>query len=313
MKAAQINQYGDSSAIQINEVEKPVPAEGQVLVEVYASSLNPVDTAVRSGALQQAMPLQFPITLGGDIAGVVAEVADGVTGVAVGDRVYGQSLVVTGNSGALAEYATTVPAQIAHMPAQLDFNQAASLPLTGSSALQALMQHLDLKPGQTIFIHGGAGNIGSLAIQVAKDMGARVTTTATGDGLALVQQLGADEVIDYKAEDFSTRLRDYDAALDTVGGQDFSKMLTILKPGGIAVTLAGQVDQALADRIGVTAIAQFTQVTTGSLDVLSELIEKGTVKPWVGKIYPLEQVKDAFDARESDAVHGKVVIQIKAA
>ena len=311
MKSAQISEYGDSSIIKINEVEKPSAGEGQVLVEVHSASLNPFDSVVRSGYMKEMLPLQFPATLGGDIAGVVVELGDGVDSLALDDKVYGQASVVAGNSGAFAEYAVTKVGQIAKVPDGLDFTTLASLPLVGVSALQALGQHINIRSDQKLFIHGGAGAIGSIALQIAKSIGAYVTTTATGDGIEYVKKLGADEVIDYKTQDFSKILKDYDAVFDTVGGDDFNKSLKVLKKGGIAVSMIAQADKKLAQELGVTAQTQATHVTTEALDKLRGLVNSGVVKPNVGKVFPLEQVKDAFIARESGEVSGKIVLQIK--
>lgn len=279
-------------------------------MEVHASSLNPFDTALRAGNVKEHIPLQFPATLGGDIAGVVTKVGKNVTNVAVGDKIYGQASVVAGNSGAFAEYAATSAGEIAKAPANLDFNQAASLPLVGVSALQALKQHINLQSGQKIFIHGGAGGIGTIAVQISKHFGAYVATTATGEGIEYVKQLGADEVIDYKVHDFAEVLNGFDAVFDTVGGDDFNKSIDILKQGGTAVSMTGKADEARATELGITAITQSTHVTTEMLDALSELLEASVIAPQVDKVFPLEQIQEAFTARESGTVKGKVVIEI---
>lgn len=311
MKAAQISSYGDASVVKIVEVEKPTIKPGRVLVEVHASSLNPFDTMVRAGYLKDAIPLELPVTLGGDIAGVIAEVGEDVEGFAVGDKVYGQANVVAGNSGAFAEYALTDSGQLAQAPAGLDMQALASLPLVGVSAWQAINDHIGLKSGQKIFIHGGAGGIGSVAIQIAKSLGAYVATTATGDGLDYAKALGADEVIDYKSADFTEQLRDYDAVFDTVGGDDFDRSLAVLRSGGVAVSMTAKAGEAKAGELGVRAITQSTHVTTQALDSLTELVTSGTVKPNVGKVYKLEDVSQAFADRESGAVSGKIVLSIK--
>lgn len=310
MKAAQISQYGDASVIQINTIDVPTPTKGQALVEVHASSLNPFDTTIRAGYMKDVIPLQFPFTLGGDIAGVVAKLGEDVTGFAIGDIVYGQANVVAGNSGAFAEFAATSAGQIAKAPDGLEFTDAASLPLVGSSALQALTQHINLQPGQRIFIHGGAGGIGTIAIQVAKHIGAYVTTTATGDGIELTKKLGADEVIDYKAQNFIDYLKDFDAVFDTVGN-DFDASLTILKRGGIAVSMIAQANETTASELGVTALTQQTHVTTAVLDELRQLVEEGVVAAQVGQVFSLDAIKEAFEARESGTVRGKVAIEIQ--
>lgn len=310
MKAAQINEYGHADKLVVNEIDKPVAGKGQVLVEVQAASLNPFDTMVREGYLQEAVPLKLPVTLGGDIAGVVSEVGEGVDSVSAGDIVYGQANVVAGNSGALAEYAVTKAEQIAKAPVNVDITEAASLPLVGVSALQALTDHLNLQADQKIFVHGGAGGIGSIAIMIAKNIGAYVATTATADGITYVKELGADEVIDYKAQDFSESLTSFDAVFDTVGGEDFSKALAILKPGGVAVSMIADADETLANELKVTALKQSTHVTSDKLKQLAKLVEDGVVTAKVGKVFDLADIQQAFEARESGEVIGKIVVHM---
>lgn len=311
MKAAQINEYGGPEVIEIKEVTKPSVTEGRVLIDVRAASLNPFDAKLRSGTMKDSLPLKFPATLGGDLAGVVVEVGEDVTDFAIGDKVFGQANVVGGNTGAFAEYASTKASVIARAPQNVDFLEAASLPLVGVSALQALNQHIQLEKGQRIFIHGGGGGIGTVAIQIAKHIGAYVATTATGEGLDKVKNLGADQIIDYKVQDFAHELADFDAVFDTVGGDDFSKSLGILKKGGTAVSMAGHVEAGVAEEIGVSAISQSTKVTNEILDKLRELVESGVVKPQVAKVFQLGQIQDAFRALETGTIAGKVVVKIK--
>lgn len=310
MKAAQIKAYGDASVVEVVEIDKPSAGAGQVLVEVEAASLNPFDTIIREGYMKEMIPLQFPVTLGGDIAGTIVEVGAGVENVAVGDTVYGQANAVAGNSGALAEYAATSADQVAKAPSGLSIQEAASLPLVGVSALQALTQHINLQPGQKIFITGGSGGIGRVAIQIAKHLGAYVATTATGEGIEIAKALGADEVIDYKTQDFATLLSDYDAVFDTVRGDDTNKLLGVLKRNGVAVTMTGTFDETKANEAGVTALSQNTHVSTAALDELTRLVEDGVVKPGIGKVFALDDIQAAFTAREDGSVKGKVVIEI---
>ena len=312
MKAAQISEYGDATIVHVNEVPRPQLKADQVLIEVHASSINPFDTTLRAGYMKDSVPLHFPATLGGDVAGIVIALGDNAEGVALGDHVYGQAIVVAGNSGAFAEYAATKASQVARMPKGLDFTEAAALPLVGSSAVQAIRHHIKLQSGQKIFIHGGAGGIGSIAIQIAKHIGAYVATTATGDNVDFVKGLGADEVIDYKAEDFSQRLANFDAVFDTVGHDDFAKSFDVLKPGGTAVSMIAQPDEAKAQQQGITALMQFTKVTTEILNELRELVELGVVKPQVNQVFPLDRVQDAFIARETGNGRGKIVLVVKA-
>lgn len=311
MKAAQINDYGDASVIVINEVDKPTAGEGQVLVAVHAASINPFDSSVRSGRLKDAIPLQLPVTLGGDLAGVVEAVGGGVMQFAVGDKVYGQAAVVAGNSGSIAEFAVTKAGQLAKMPSNVEFGQAASLALVGASAVQALIEHLNLQPGQKMLITGGTGGIGSLAIQIAKHIGAHVTATASGDGVELAKQLGADEVIDYTQQDVGSLPRDFDVAFNTVRGDMFDKVLHVVKEGGTAVNMNGDATEGLAEKLKVTAIAQNSHVTTEHLDTLREMVEAGAVKPQVDQTFDLAHTADAFRAKEAGNIKGKVVITIR--
>lgn len=310
MKAARINEYGNAGVVQITEIDKPTVSEGQVLVEVRASSINPFDKTIREGYMKDAIPLELPVTLGGDIAGEVVEVGDGVDNFAVGDKVYGQANVVAGNSGAFAEFAAAKAGGLAVMPANLSYLEAASLPLVGVSALQALTEHINLQPGQKLFVHGGGGGIGSIAIQIAKNIGAYVATTATGEQIDMVKKLGADEVLDFKSEDFSTKLSDFDAAFDTVGGDEFVKTFAILKSGGTAVSMIAQPDEAKATELGITAMMQSTHVNTDRLNKLRDLIESGVVAPQVDKVFSLDDIQDAFKAKEEGMVRGKVVLRI---
>lgn len=311
MKAAQIKEYGHADAIDINEIEKPLVGENQVLVEVQAASLNPFDTMVREGYVKDMIP-SLPVTLGGDIAGVVSELGAGVEGVAVGDKVYGTAAVVAGNSGAFAEFALTKPSQLSKAPENISSTESASLPLVGVSALQALTEHIGLQSGQKIFIHGAGGGIGTIAVQIAKHLGAYVAASVRGKEAAeLVSNLGADEVIDTETQDFTAILRDYDAVFEAAGGEDFDKTLDILKKGGVAVSMLATADQNKVDQLGIRAVTQSTHVKSERLARLCELVESGSVKPMVAQTFSLDNIRAAFDARESGKTHGKVVIQVQ--
>lgn len=310
MKAAQLIAYEDIEHIQVGDIEKPSLRDGQVLVEVSAASLNPFDTTVRKGYVKDSIPLQLPVTLGGDIAGIVRELSPSVTGLEIGDNVYGQASVVAGNSGAFAEFAATSANQVAKMPSNIDFQSAATMPLVGVSAMQAIIEHINLQPQQKIFIHGGAGGIGSIAIQIAKHLGAYVATTASGEGIGRVTQLSADEVIDYKVQPFTEVLQEFDAVFDTVGGDDFEASFDVLKPRGIAVSMIASFNEAAAREHQITALTQATKVSTKALDALRELIEANVITPNVGTVFSLEDIRAAFATRESGA-QGKVVIDMK--
>jgi NADPH:quinone reductase-like Zn-dependent oxidoreductase len=308
MRAAQINEYGGIDVISITEVNMPDIQDNQVLVQVHASSINPVETLVHEGHIQTTLPA----TLGGDFAGVVTAKGADVDGFDIGDKVYGQASVLAGNSGAFAEFAATAAGQIARMPETVSFAEAASLPLVGVSALQALTQHITLQAGQKLFVHGGAGGIGSIAIQIAKNIGAYVATTATGDGIAFVQALGVDKVVDYKKQDFADDLSGYDAVFDLVGGDDYIKALGVLRAGGIGVSMTAHPDEAQVAAMGITSVSQLTHVTSEMLRKLAGLVDAKVVTAQIDTAFPLADIKKAFAARESGHAKGKVVVLIKA-
>lgn len=308
MKAAQIKEYGHPEVVEIVNVSKPQVAMDKVLIEVYAAGINPFDSGVREGTFKLR---SLPATLGGDLAGVVAEVGKGVTQFVVGDRVYGDAHAIAGESGAFAEYAVTSQDQIGKMPTNVSFIEAAALPLVGVSALQVITGHMHLQVGQKILIHGGAGGIGTVAIQLAKHLGAYVATTATGDGIEYVRSLGADEVIDYKSQQFDEILHDFDAVFDTVAGETYDKSFKILKQGGVIVSMLQSPKTELMEQYGVTAMFQNTQLSTEWLNKLTNLVEAGVITPHVDKVFSLDQTREAFEARESGTVRGKVVLEIK--
>lgn len=312
MKAAQINEYGGIDVVHVaSDAPKPAPADDQVLIEVHAASINPFDFKVRKGFMQQMKPLDFPATLGGDIAGVVVEVGKNVSRFRVGDRVYGSANVFGGGSGAFAEYAVTGEKRIAKMPESLDFTQAAALPLTGLSALQVLENHMQLQSGQKILIHGGAGGIGTMAIQIAKHLGAYVATTVSAKSVDYAKQLGADEIIDYKDQKFEELLSDFDAVFDTVGGETYDNSFKVLKKGGILVSMVQPPKEDLAAQYGVRALYQSTSINTEDLEKLAKLVAEGVIKPEVDKMFSLDQIQDAFRAQEEGHPKGKIIVKIR--
>jgi alcohol dehydrogenase len=311
MKAAQISTYGGPEVVQTTQdAPEPQPGEGQVVVEVRAASVNPFDNIVRAGFARQMKELDFPATLGGDFAGVVSEIGDAAQGFDKGDEVYGQAGALSGN-GSFAEFVPVNTTAIALKPKGVDFATAAALPLTGVSAYQAIIEGINLQEGQKILIHGGAGGIGSLAIQLAKHIGAYVATTVATDDKDFAAELGADEVIDYQTSDFADSLNGYDAVFDTVGGETYIKSFKVLKTGGVIVSMKEQPNEELAKPKDVTAIYQFTQVNTDRLNKLTELVEGDVLKVHVDKIFPLEQVGDAMAYLEAGKHRGKVVIEVK--
>jgi alcohol dehydrogenase len=310
MKAVQLAEYGDN--VVARDIPQPEVDEGKVLVQVHAAGVNPFDWKVKLGYMKDMMPLQLPITLGGDIAGVVTAVGTGVASLKEGDEVFGQGGIFGGATGAFAEFDLVKPDSLAHKPTKLSFAEAGAVPLTGVSAIQALYDHLELTSGQKILIHGGAGGIGTIAIQIAKHIGAYVATTVSTNDLEYVKSLGVDEAIDYKNQKFEEVVKDFDAVFDLVGGETNQKSYQVLKSGGKLVSMVQPVDEALAKQFGVTALTQGTKVTTERLTKLAELLDAGVVTVHIEKVFPLEQTGEALSYLQQTPPKGKVVVEVLA-
>ena len=308
MKAAQLTQYGGKEVITIGDIPAPIIEDGKILIQVKAAGVNPFDWKVQQGYMKDFIPLKLPIVLGGDFAGVVVEVGASVSDFKKGDEVYGQANAVAGNSGAFAEMTLTTSTSVALKPKTLEFAQAGALPLVGVSAIQALIDTMKLTKGQKILIHGGAGGIGSIAIQIAKNIGAHVATTGSANDFDFIKQLGADELIDYKTQKFEDTLKMYDAVFDTVGGETTNRSLSVLKNGGILVSMTQPADETVVKEQQIKAVVQGTQVTTERLKKLTQLVESGVVKVNVEKTFPLEQAADALEYLKTTPPKGKVVI-----
>jgi alcohol dehydrogenase len=310
MRAAQLTHYGGEEAVTVaTDTPQPKAGSGQVLVKIEAASINAIDWKIREGMMQQMAPVTFPATMGGDLAGTITEIGENVEGFEVGQAVYGQTNPFSG-VGSFAEFAPISATNIAAKPHTTDFIQTAALPLTAVSAYQALAETLHLQAGQKILIHGGAGGIGSVAIQLAKHLGAYVAATAAADDIGFVKEMGADEAIDYTSQKFEELLQDYDAVFDTVGGETAIKSYAVLKTGGQLVSMAAAPDEALAAEHGITASAQQTRVTTERLQKVAELVDQGVLKPAVDRVFPLEQTAEALEYMRRGHHRGKVVIKV---
>jgi NADPH:quinone reductase-like Zn-dependent oxidoreductase len=266
---------------------------------------------LRSGYMQSMLKLQFPATMGFDAAGVVAAAGADAGSLKTGDRVYGAAGVVAGGSGSFAEYASANAGRVARLPAGLSFVQAAALPLAGVSALQAVEENMQLRADGRILIHGGAGGVGSLAIQIAKSSGAYVAATCRGGQVAFVRSLGADEVIDVDQQAFQDGLKGFDAVLDTIGADTYTRSFTVLKKGGVLLTMIAQPNAELAVKLGVRTLVQYTDVNTARLERLAKMVAEGRLKVQVDRVFPLPQAKEAFLARESGPVRGKIVLEVR--
>jgi alcohol dehydrogenase len=314
MKSAQINKYGSSEVIEINQnTPEPSLSSGKVLVSVKAASVNPADWKIREGGLQQMIQLQFPSTMGMDFSGVIKQVGEGESNSEFnqGDEVYGQAGVVNGGSGAFAEMALAKTEGIANKPKRLSHAEAAALPLVGVSAWRALMENIGLSNGQRILIHGGAGGIGSIAIQLAKHLGAYVATTVSTDDKQFVQELGADQVIDYKTQNFEDMLHDYNSVFDTVGGETYKRSFKVLKKGGIIVSMLEQPNPQLMDQHGVKAIFQFTQADRERLTKVAKWVDQNNdIRVNIDKTFSLDEAADALDYQKDVHPRGKLVLTL---
>jgi alcohol dehydrogenase len=314
MKSAQIKKYGSSEVIEINQsTPEPTVSSGKVLVTIKAAGVNPVDWKIREGGFQQMIPLQFPSTLGMDFSGIIKQIGQGVSPSEFkqGDEVYGQAGVVSGGSGAFAEMALANTESIAYKPNKLTHVEAAALPLVGVSAWRALMENIGLSKGQRILIHGGAGGIGSIAIQLAKNLGAHVATTVSANDKEFVQELGADKVIDYKSQNFEDMLHDYDAVFDTVGGETYRRSFKVLKKGrGIIVSMLEQPNTELMDQYDIKAIFQFTQADRERLTKLAQWVDQNNIRINVEKTFLLDEAGKALDYQKDVHPRGKVVLAV---
>jgi NADPH:quinone reductase-like Zn-dependent oxidoreductase len=311
MKSAQINKYGSSEVIEINQsTSEPTVSSGKVLVIIKAAGINPADWKIREGGLQQLISLQFPSTLGVDFSGVIKQIGEGISpsDFKQGDEVYGQAGVINGGSGAFAEMALANTESIANKPKRLSHAEAAGLPLVGVSAWKALVENIGLSKGQKILIHGGAGGIGSIAIQLAKYLGADVATTVSINDKQFVQELGADQVIDYKTQTFEDLLHDYDAVFDTVGDETYRRSFKVIKKGGVIVSMLEQPDSELMSQYGVKAIFQFTQADRERLTKLAQWVDQNNIRVNVEKTFSLDEAGKALDYQKDVHPRGKVVL-----
>jgi NADPH:quinone reductase-like Zn-dependent oxidoreductase len=333
MKALTFKRYGKAPEIGFDNLPLPTLKPDEMLVHVYAASVNPVDNMIMTGIFKPVLHFQLPATLGSDLAGVVAEVGSGVTRFKPGDAVFANIFDL--GTGAIAEFAV-VPENLAALkPANLDFVQAASIPMVGLTSWQALKERINLRAGQKIFIPAGAGGIGTFAIQLAKYLGAKVGTTTSTGNVELVRGLGADEVVDYKKQEFENVLRGYDAVLGTVRGDAIEKSLGILKPGGRVVSLVGPLDAAfararrinffltfvfglmsrrimrLAKKRDLTYSFLFARPDGAQLAEIGKLLEAKSIRPVIDKVFPFDQAKEALEYLAQGRSKGKVVIKLK--
>jgi NADPH:quinone reductase-like Zn-dependent oxidoreductase len=306
MKAAFIERYGGPAELRYGDLPDPVAGQGEVVIDVHAASINAADWKVRAGQYQQA---KFPLILGRDFSGVVSAVGDGVTDLKAGDAVFG--VCEAGQEGAYAEKIAVKASIVAKKPDGLSHVNAAALALTGLTALSALEDTLKLRPGETILIQGGAGGVAGFAIQLAKHIGARVITTASAANHDYVRSLGADEIIDYNAVDFTKVATNCDAVFDTVGGDVAQRSFAVLKPGGRAAFIASGAQAPKPSRDDVSSLRPPVGRARRHLERIVDLVQARAVRPPEIKLYPLSEASDAHRLSESRHFRGKLVFKVR--
>jgi NADPH:quinone reductase-like Zn-dependent oxidoreductase len=330
VKAFVVGRYGTRDGLQMREVPEPCIGEHDVLVAVRAASVNLLDAKIRDGEFKRILPYRVPFALGNDMAGRVVRVGSAVRSFTPGDEVYARP--GTDNIGTFAELAAVHEGDLAVKPATLTMEESAALPLVALTAWQALVERANLQPGQKVLIHAGSGGVGTIAIQLAKHLGAHVATTTSTANTGWVKNLGAEVVIDYKRDDFDKVLRGYDVVLDSRGGQTLGKSLRVLKPGGIAIGIAGPPDPGFAREIGANPVVRlatvllsartrlrarrrhvrysflFMKASGEQLRVIAALADAGTIRPVIDQVFPFGSTKEAMAYVESGRAKGKVVV-----
>ena len=307
MKAAIVQDYG--SAIEIAEIDKPSVKDDSVIVEVHAASLNPIDNILRAGYMKELLPLTFPHVMGYDVSGLVVEVGKDVVNVKVGDAVLARPN--QDDAGSIAEFARIKENELAIKPASLNHAMAASVPLAGLTAWQALITKGNLQQGDKVLIHAGSGGVGTYAIQIAKHFGAYVATTTSSKNTELVQSLGADLVVDYKTQRFQDELADFDLVFDMLGGDTIADSIKVLRKGGALISIKGEDTNDLASKHGVRFESFFMSPNGEMLAELVSLIDSNSVKPVIDRVYSLEQTADAYDRLATGRAAGKIVVELK--
>ena len=312
MKAVCIHQYGGLDALSYQDLPRPVPAADELLVRVHAAGVNPVDWKTRSGSVPwKDLPDPFPLVMGWDLAGVVAEAGSEVSGYRAGDAVYGL-IRFPAPAGTYAEYATSPAAHVLPKPESIDFVEAAALPLVSLTAWQALFEAGELEQGQTVLIHGVAGGVGHVALQLAKARGATVVGTARGRDRTFLQELGLDTHIDFETTRFEEVVSDVDVVLDTLGGEVQRRSLGVLKKGGVLVSLRTASDtQEQARAHGVRADRILVRPDAEHFSQINQLVAAGQLRPTISGVLPLHEAARAQEQIEKGPARGKLVLEIR--
>lgn len=303
MKAVVIREYGPNDVVQIEDIDRPHPGAGEVLVKVHAAGVNPIDWKIRGGAGER-LGMRLPIALGGELVGTVEALGEGADSFKRGNAVFGMV-----HCGAFAEYAIAKAADLVRTPSTLDVLHAAALPLAGTTAWQALFDVGGLTAGQRLLITGASGGVGSLAVQLGKAHGAHVTAVASTRNEAFVRGLGADAFIDYTRQPFEDSAQGMDVVLDTVGGDTYQRAFKTLRQGGAMVTVVAFPGDE-AERHGVRVTRSFTKPSAESLEAITQLVEAGKVTAHIDTVLPLAEIRQAFALSEQGRARGKIVLAI---
>lgn len=333
MKAFIVERYGKKGSTRMAEMSEPVLGEDEVLVEVHAASVNPVDYKIRNGEFKLFLPHKPPFILGNDFAGVVVRVGSRVRNFKPGDEVFAQP--DADRIGAFAELIAVREASLVMKPKSLTMEEAASVPLVGLTSWQALVEKANVQKGQKVLIHAGSGGVGTFAIQLAKHLGATVATTTSTANVDWVKRLGADVVVDYKKQDFEKVLGDYDLALNNLAGDTLEKSVRVLKPGAKLISISGPPDIEFAQQLGLNWMLKqvmrllsfsirrkaaarqvgysflFMQANGAQLQRIAALIDAGSIRPVIDRVFPLEQTHEAMAYLEQGRAKGKVVIKVR--
>ena len=333
MKAFIINRYGKKEKLQLKQIADPAVKETDILVQVHSAGVNLLDSKIRDGEFKMILPYKTPFTLGHDVSGVVTKVGSRVSKFKVGDEVYARP--ADHRIGTFAEFISVNEKDVAIKPKNLSMEQAASIPLVGLTAWQALVEKANLKKGQKVFIQAGSGGVGTFAIQLAKHLGATVATTTSASNIDWVKRLGADIVIDYKKENFETTLKDYDVVLNSQDRRTLEKSLRVLKPGGKLISISGPPDpdfakesgspwfmklimrllsyriRKKAKRLKVSYSFLFMRASGDQLREITSLIDSGIIRPVVDKVFQFEATNEAMAYVEKGRAKGKVVVKVR--
>lgn len=333
MKAFILDRYGKTAGLRMGEMPEPEVSENDVLVDVHAAGVNVLDSKIRNGEFKLLLPYRLPLVLGNDVAGVVVRVGPKVRRFKPGDEVYARPDAA--RIGAFAELIAMNEDAVAHKPKTISMEQAASLPLVALTAWQVLVERADLKKGQKVLIHAGSGGVGTVAIQLAKHLGAFVATTTSAANAEWVKRLGADVVIDYGKEDFEQVLQDYDVVLNSLGAEVLEKSLRVLKPGGKLISISGPPDPGFAKEIGASWFLRqvmrllsyrirkqakrhgvsysflFMKASGNQLREIGALVDSGTILPVVDRVFPFASTNEAMAYVDKGRAKGKVVVKVR--